>query len=91
MRGTKGLQFAETSSSLENLREERKKNRITFLKELNWDNYEKIRVVGKGMLSIISIIFSLSQYQIKVKNLDCFKLKELLVQQYYIGKNLTVC
>jgi hypothetical protein len=50
MRETKGLQFAETSASLENLREERKKNRITFIKELNWDNYEKIRVVGKGII-----------------------------------------
>ncbi|CAG2123066.1 unnamed protein product, partial [Medioppia subpectinata] len=37
-----------TLASIENLREERLKNRQNFLKELNWDNYERIRVVGKG-------------------------------------------
>jgi len=58
MRESKSLKFAETSVSIENLREERLRNRLTFLKELNWDNYEKIRVVGKGMHRINEAVLS---------------------------------
>ncbi len=50
MKSSIGLTFAETESSVESFGEERAQNRRTFLKALNWDNYEKIRVVGKGMV-----------------------------------------
>ena len=49
MKKLKGLRFADTSVSIENLRQERLQIRQNFLKQLNWDNYERIRVVGKGM------------------------------------------
>jgi hypothetical protein len=39
------LKFAGSSK----LKEERR-SKLTLLKELNWDKYERIRVVGKGKL-----------------------------------------
>ncbi|XP_054159711.1 serine/threonine-protein kinase Nek8-like [Oppia nitens] len=45
---SKGLRFADTSASIEILREERLNRSRHFLKQLNWDNYERIRFVGKG-------------------------------------------
>ena len=50
MKKSIALTSAQTSTSVENFGDEREEKRKTFLKPLHWDNYEKIRVVGKGIV-----------------------------------------